>query len=68
MLIRDLRFACRNGRLLRFSVRKGGLYLRDGELIGAELQFEGLVNQRRGRPDICSKVLTPLVVWPHLCD
>ena len=66
LLLRIHNFACRSGRLLRFSVRNGGLFLRDGELVGADLQFESLVNQRRGRADMCSKVLTPLVVWPHL--
>ncbi|BDA44230.1 Snurportin-1 [Coccomyxa sp. Obi] len=47
----------RNGRLLRFSVKNGGLFLRDGELVGAELQFDGLASQRRGRADMCSKIV-----------
>lgn len=56
-VLREKQDQLRNGRLLRFSVRNGGLNLRDGELIGAELQFEGLVNQRRGRADMCSKIV-----------
>ncbi|KAK9915988.1 hypothetical protein WJX75_007001 [Coccomyxa subellipsoidea] len=51
----------RHGRLLRFTVREGGLILRDGELVSADLRFEGLANQRRGRADLCSKI-----VFQHL--
>lgn len=46
----------RPGRLLRFSIREDGLDFHNGELIGADLHFEGLGNQRRGRADTCSKV------------
>lgn len=28
----------------------------DGELVGADLHFEGPANQRRGRADVASKV------------
>lgn len=29
----------------------------DGELVGADLHFEGSANQRRGRADVASKVV-----------
>jgi snurportin-1 len=48
----------RAGRLLRFSIRSGGLLFNtDGSPAGADLAYEGPANQRRGRADIYSKVL-----------
>ncbi|EIE25969.1 hypothetical protein COCSUDRAFT_27547 [Coccomyxa subellipsoidea C-169] len=51
----------RHRRLLRFTIREGGLNLREGELVGADLHFEGPANQRRGRADLSSKI-----VFQHL--
>lgn len=46
------------GRLLRFSIRDGGMLLNpDGSPAGADLAYEGPANQRRGRADLISKVL-----------
>ncbi|KAF8073242.1 hypothetical protein HT031_000903 [Scenedesmus sp. PABB004] len=48
----------RAGRLLRFSVRHGGVSLHpDGSPAGADLSYEGPANQRRGRADLISKIL-----------
>jgi snurportin-1 len=48
----------RAGRLLRFSIRSGGLLFNaDGSPAGADLAYEGPANQRRGRADVYSKVL-----------
>jgi snurportin-1 len=48
----------RPGRLLRFSIRSGGLLFNpDGSPAGADLAYEGPANQRRGRADVYSKVL-----------
>lgn len=48
----------RLGRLLRFSIRSGGLLFNaDGSPAGADLAYEGPANQRRGRADMFSKVL-----------
>jgi hypothetical protein len=48
----------RAGRLLRFSIRSGGLLFNtDGSPAGADLAYEGPANQRRGRADVFSKVL-----------
>lgn len=47
----------RNGKLLRFTIREGGLQLKDGLPVGADLQFEGMGNQRRGRADTYSKII-----------
>eukprot|EP00882_Tetradesmus_deserticola_P007875 GHRQ01008289.1.p1 GENE.GHRQ01008289.1~~GHRQ01008289.1.p1 ORF type:complete len:253 (+),score=91.54 GHRQ01008289.1:440-1198(+) len=45
-------------RLLRFSIRSGGLLFNvDGSPAGADLAYEGPANQRRGRADVFSKVL-----------
>ena len=41
---------------MRFTIREGGLQFRDDELVGADLHFEGMGNQRRGRADTYSKV------------
>ena len=46
-----------DGRLLRFSVREGGIVLQGGAPAGADLRLEGVGNQRRGRADTWSKVL-----------
>jgi hypothetical protein len=62
--LKSLYISCRNGKLLRFTIREGGLQLKDGLPVGADLQFEGMGNQRRGRADTYSKVLTYLVVNP----
>ncbi|WIA09803.1 hypothetical protein OEZ85_009178 [Tetradesmus obliquus] len=48
----------RPGRLLRFSIRAGGLLFNaDGSPAGADLAYEGPANQRRGRADVYTKVL-----------
>eukprot|EP00891_Asterochloris_glomerata_P005970 jgi/Astpho2/5970/fgenesh1_pm.00080_%23_39_t len=47
----------RPGRLLRCSVGARGIQLVDGEPTGADLKYEGLANQRRGRADVISKIL-----------
>jgi snurportin-1 len=48
----------RPGRLLRFSIRSGGLLFHpDGSPAGADLAYEGPANQRRGRADVFTKVL-----------
>ncbi|GIL48596.1 hypothetical protein Vafri_5078 [Volvox africanus] len=45
------------GRLLRFSIRQGGIIFHEGRPAGADLHYEGPANQRRGRADSFSKVL-----------
>ncbi|GIL69574.1 hypothetical protein Vretifemale_497 [Volvox reticuliferus] len=45
------------GRLLRFSIREGGIIFHEGRPAGADLHYEGPANQRRGRADSFSKVL-----------
>lgn len=48
----------RAGRLLRFSIREGGmLFNADGSPAGADLAYEGPANQRRGRADLISKIM-----------
>ena len=55
---------CRPGRLLRCSVGARGIQLVDGEPTGADLKYEGLANQRRGRADVISKVgCFPLAIF-----
>jgi len=49
------------GRLLRFTVREGGITLVDGAPAGADLKLEGVGNQKRGRADSWSKI-----VFQHL--
>jgi hypothetical protein len=45
------------GRLLRFTIRGGGITLHEGRPAGADLHYEGPANQRRGRADLISKVM-----------
>ncbi|EFJ43250.1 hypothetical protein VOLCADRAFT_42782, partial [Volvox carteri f. nagariensis] len=45
------------GRLLRFSIRQGGITFHEGRPAGADLHYEGPANQRRGRADSFSKIL-----------
>jgi snurportin-1 len=45
------------GRLLRFSIREGGIALHEGRPVGAALHYEGTANQRRGRADLFSKIM-----------
>ena len=45
------------GRLLRFSIREGGIALHEGRPVGAALHYEGAANQRRGRADHFSKIM-----------
>lgn len=45
------------GRLLRFSIREGGIQFHEGRPVGAALHYEGPANQRRGRCDLLSKIL-----------
>ncbi|MEW5298940.1 MAG: hypothetical protein WDW36_002009 [Sanguina aurantia] len=47
----------RVGKLLRFSIREGGITFLAGRPVGADLRYEGLANQRRGRADAFSKVM-----------
>ncbi|GFR46702.1 hypothetical protein Agub_g8321 [Astrephomene gubernaculifera] len=47
----------RPGRLLRFSIRQGGITFHEGRPVGADLHYEGPANQRRGRADTFSKIL-----------
>jgi snurportin-1 len=49
----------RPGRLLRFSIREGGLTFNpaDGSPAGADLAYKGPANQRRGRADQYSKIV-----------
>ncbi|GLC63873.1 hypothetical protein PLESTF_000092700 [Pleodorina starrii] len=44
------------GRLLRFSIRQGGIIFHEGRPAGADLHYEGPANQRRGRADSFSKI------------
>lgn len=49
---------CRPGKLLRFSVREGGLHFsQGGELMGGDLCFEAPASQSRGHADACSKAI-----------
>ncbi|KXZ49130.1 hypothetical protein GPECTOR_23g59 [Gonium pectorale] len=45
------------GRLLRFSIRQGGITFHEGRPAGADLHYEGPGQQRRGRADAFSKIL-----------
>ena len=49
---------CRPGKLLRFDIGPGGLQIQHGQPLGADLKFTGVANQRRGRADVYSKVLS----------
>lgn len=44
-------------RLLRFSLRGGGIVLRGGQPAGADLHLEGPVRGARGRADVWSKIM-----------
>ncbi len=55
MLVLLLDVPYRSGKLMRFSIREGGLQFGDDGLVGADLYFEGMGNQRRGRADTYSK-------------
>ena len=50
----------RPGKLLKFDIGPGGIQLHDGQPTGADLKFVGGANQRRGRADVCSKVVYDL--------
>lgn len=45
------------GKLLRFTIRTGGIKMDNSRPVLADLQFEGFANQRRGRADSISKIL-----------
>ncbi|KAG2441934.1 hypothetical protein HXX76_003539 [Chlamydomonas incerta] len=51
------RLGLKPGRLLRFSIKQGGITLHEGRPCGADLHFEGTVPQRRGRADSFSKIM-----------
>lgn len=66
---RDEQRGCRPGRLLRFTLREGGIQFFHGEPAGADLHFEGAGNQRRGRADTLSKVyLFPQLILLAQCS
>ncbi|KAG2451618.1 hypothetical protein HYH02_003399 [Chlamydomonas schloesseri] len=51
------RLQLKTGRLLRFSIKQGGITFHEGRPCGADLHFEGTVPQRRGRADSFSKIM-----------
>eukprot|EP00198_Chlamydomonas_reinhardtii_P012130 XP_001701467.1 predicted protein [Chlamydomonas reinhardtii] len=51
------RLGLKPGRLLRFSIKQGGITFHEGRPCGADLHFEGTVPQRRGRADSFSKIM-----------
>lgn len=55
-LVLQSELLCRPGRLLKFDIGSGGIQVQGGQPTGADLQYSGLANQRRGRADSCSKV------------
>lgn len=46
----------RPGKLLRFTIRDGGVQFLDGRPVGADLHYEGPASPRRARADPTSKV------------
>ena len=52
---------------MRFSIRDGGLRFQDDEVVGADLHFEGMGNQRRGRADTLSKVGITISCYCFVC-
>ncbi len=59
---------CRPGKLLRFDIGPGGLQMQHGQPSGADLKFTGVANQRRGRADVYSKVLSYMTYMTYIHD
>ncbi|GMH32746.1 hypothetical protein BSKO_00580 [Bryopsis sp. KO-2023] len=49
--------ALKKGRLVKFTIQEQGIRIVDGEPQSADLHFQGLANQRKGRADSISKIL-----------
>jgi hypothetical protein len=47
----------RPGRLLRFTIGQGGIFFKEGQPVGADLQYVGPAGHRRVIADTFSKIM-----------